>query len=203
MLNCKDISVCHYKSSEKEIKSRWFIGAYKAVKKWGEKRKQRKPKLSRSTLVSAFSPVMLKPKCSQEGAEVLDLLIPGSTTGLSVLTVSGCRGFAWKEPSKESLDEASAVPCPSSERASAAQSPVKVVLEFRPSHALPLPQVWFTSFFHSWIWFGRVSWQQGWHCFCSFHGKLSPFLWSGHFQSYPFGSLKGWLKSSSTLGNRI
>lgn len=41
LLNCKDISVCRYKSSEKEIKSGWFIGAYKAVKK-GEKEEAKK-----------------------------------------------------------------------------------------------------------------------------------------------------------------
>lgn len=109
-------------------------------------------------------------KCRSAG-----LPIPGSATGSFVLTVSCCRGFAWSEPSKESFDEAAAVRCPSSERTSAAESPVKVVVEFRPSHALSLAQVWFTTFFLSWIWFGRVSRQQGWDCICSFSGKLSIF----------------------------
>lgn len=43
---------------------------------------------------------------------MLDLLIPGGATGSSVLAVSCCRGFAWKEPGKESFDEAAAVPAP-------------------------------------------------------------------------------------------
>ena len=38
LLNCRYIPVFHYKSSEKRIKSRWFIGGYKAVKKVGKKR---------------------------------------------------------------------------------------------------------------------------------------------------------------------
>lgn len=84
------------------------------------------------------------------------MLIPGSTTGSSVLTVPCCKGFAWKEPSKESFDGAAAVPWLSSEKTSAAESPVRVLVEFRPSHALPLPQVWLMSFFHSWRWFERV-----------------------------------------------
>lgn len=150
--------------------------SFKTCLKGRGESKQRKPKLSRSTLLSAFSPVMLKPKCSCRGAEVLDLLIPGGTTGSSALSVPCCRGFAWKEPSKESFDVAAAVPWLSSETVSAAELPVRVLVEFRPSHALPLPQVWFTSFFHSYRWFRRVSGQQGWDCFCAFNGKLSTFF---------------------------
>lgn len=43
---------------------------------------------------------------------MLDLQIPGSSTGSSVLRVSCCRRFAWKEPSKGRFDETAAVPCP-------------------------------------------------------------------------------------------